>query len=217
MGAMLTTRLGAGDAAAGGLDASLRLGGPHYARLTAVASSGPDDVAPVPSTFERTALGLRVERRTAQGLGIVAGVLRLGERFDPPIGFLEANGLMKADARLLFGAFMPEASPLRVVTPAVFATRVWDLRADAVQTATAAAELTAEFKSGAELVGVVERRSELVLAPLALSETIEVPPGDYDATSVRASVSYRHAGDPEPHRRGNRWAASTAAGAPRAR
>ena len=36
---------------------------------------------------------------------------------------------------------------------------------------------------------MVERRSELVLAPLALSETIDVPPGDYDATSVRASFA----------------------------
>ncbi|MGH7517681.1 MAG: DUF5916 domain-containing protein [Gemmatimonadales bacterium] len=189
VGAMLTTRLGAGDAAAGGVDASLRLGGPHYARLTAVASTGPDDVTLAPNAFERTALGLRVERRTAQGLGAIADVLRLGEGFNPPIGFLEANGLLKADAELLFGAFMPEGSPLRVVTPAVFVTRVWDLRADAVQTTTAAAELTAEFKSGAEIVGLVERRSERVLAPLALSETIEVPPGDYDATSVRASVA----------------------------
>jgi hypothetical protein len=189
VGAMLTTRLGAGDAAAGGFDASLRVGGPYYARLTAVASSGPDGIAPAAGTFEHTALGLRAERRTAQGLGITAGVLRLGERFEAPIGFLEANGLMKADARLLWGAFMAEASPLRVVTPAVFATRVWDLRADAVQTSTAAAELTAEFKSGAQLVGLLERRSELVLVPLALSETIEVPPGDYDATSVRASVA----------------------------
>jgi len=189
VGAMVTTRLGAGDAAAGGFDASLRLGGPHYARLTAVASTGPDDVTPVTSTFERTALGLRVERRTVEGLGIVAGVLRLGEGFNPPIGFLEANGLMKADARLLYGAFLPEASPLRVVTPALFATRVWDLRADEVQTSTAAAELTADFKSGAEAVAVLERRSELVLAPLALSETIVVSPGDYDATSVRASFA----------------------------
>ncbi len=189
VGAMLTTRLGAGDAAAGGVDASLRIGGPHYARLTAVASTGPDEVTPAPSTFERTALGLRVERRTAQGLGAVAGVLRLGEGFNPPIGFLEANGLLKADAEVLFGAFMPEASRLRVLTPAVFVTRVWDLRADAVQTSTAAAELTAEFKSGAEVVGLLERRSETVLAPLSLSETIEVPPGDYDATSVRASIA----------------------------
>ncbi len=84
---------------------------------------------------------------------------------------------------------MPKGSRLRVVTPAVFATRVWDLRADAVQTTTAAAEVTAEFKSGAEAVGMVEQRSETVLAPLSLSETIVVPPGEYDATSARAKVT----------------------------
>jgi hypothetical protein len=194
LGAMFTSRLGARDAAAGGLDGSLRLGGPYYARFTAAASTALGQVAPAPSTFDRTALGFRLERRTVQGLGITAGGLRLGKTFDPPIGFLEANGLMKADARVAYGHFLPERSPLRVVTPAVFVTRVWDLRADEVQTSTAAAELTAEFKSGAQLIGLVEQRSELVLAPLRLSETVVVPPGDYDATSVQATAATASSG-----------------------
>ncbi|HET8623592.1 MAG TPA: DUF5916 domain-containing protein [Gemmatimonadales bacterium] len=190
LGAMFTSRVGARDAAAGGIDGSLRLGGPYYARITAAASTtspGPSTLAP--ATFDRTALGLRLERRTTQGVGITTGVLRIGKTFDPPIGFLEANGLMKADAEVAYGVFLPERSPLRVVTPAVFVYRVWDLNADEVQTYTASAELTAEFKSGAELSGLVERRSELVLTPLPLSETLVVPPGDYDDTSVRATAA----------------------------
>jgi hypothetical protein len=184
IGAMFTSRIGGGEAAAGGLDASLRLGGPYYARATAVMSTAPDVPAAEPSTFDRTALGLRVERRSKQGLGITTGVLRLGKAFDPPIGFLETNGLLKADARVAYGAFLPDRSPLRVLTPVVFATGVWDLRADARQTATAAAEMSAEFKSGAELSAQLEQRAELVLAPFSLSETVVVPAGDYDATSM---------------------------------
>ena len=194
VGAMFTSRIGLHDVAAGGLDGSLRLGGPYYARLTAAASTAPGEIVPTPNGFDRSALGARLERRTKQGLGVTTGVLRLGKAFDPPIGFLEANGLMKADARVAYGAFLSERSSLRVVTPALVAYRVWDLKADEVQTSLGSAEVAVEFKSGAQLFGLVEQRSELVLAPLAFSETLVVPPGDYDATSVRASAATSSSG-----------------------
>ena len=186
VGAMVTSRLGAGDGVAAGMDASARLAGPHYARAVAVASTRPDG-ALTAGGLEHAALGLRLERRTAVGLGATAGVLRLGEAFNPPIGFLEANGLLKADGEVRYGLFLPESSSLRVLTPALRATRVRDLRAGALQTGTAEAELAVEFKSGAQVTALLEQRSETVFTPFYLSDAVQVVPGDYDGTSLIVS------------------------------
>ena len=187
VGALVTSRLGAGDEVAAGVDASARIAGPHYARAVMVASTRPDGAALAPGGLEHAALGLRLERRTAVGVGATAGLLRLGEAFDPPIGFLEANGLLKADAEVRYGLFLPESSPLRVLTPALRATRVRDLRAGALQTGTEEAELGVEFKSGAQVTALLEQRSETVFTPFYLSDAVQVVPGDYDGTSLIVS------------------------------
>ncbi|HEU5171617.1 MAG TPA: DUF5916 domain-containing protein [Gemmatimonadales bacterium] len=183
VGAMLTTRLGDVSDGAAGVDASLRLGGVHYARMTLSASTAADSApAGDRSVWERAALGARFDRRTAEGLGGTVGVLRLGEGFTPPLGFLEANGLLKADGRVAYGIFTREGTRLRVLTPAVAVARTWDLRADVPQTTTVRLEAKAELRSGGTATVGVERQSERVLASLRFADAVAVPPGDYDAT-----------------------------------
>lgn len=187
VGAMLTSAISSRDAAAAGLDATVRVGGAYFVRAAAAAVDAGS--APAGDAWSRAGLHAQVERRTTIGLGGAAGVLHLGSGFQPPVGFVASPGVRRLEGRLSYGLLAAGANRLRLITPTLRAFRTVDLAADTLQTRAIELETAVEMRSGATLGVAVERRREVTLTELQLAEGFIAPPGTYDGTVVTASAS----------------------------
>lgn len=183
VGAMATTRAAPGlRDAAGGLDATLRLGALDYLRLAAATVDGGEGR----SLAERSGAVARLERRSTIGLGASVGVLHLGSGFEPALGFLEGAGIRRAEARASYGFEAPRASGVRLVTPSVAVERTSDLEAGALRTSVVTADATVKYRSSA-IVGVsLERRHEITLEEISLADGVVVAPGSYRMVTASA-------------------------------
>ncbi|MFW6077982.1 MAG: DUF5916 domain-containing protein [Gemmatimonadota bacterium] len=175
LGGILTTRTAIGGelVAAGGIDGSVRLFGSSYLEwdIAAVAGTG--------RRFDDDRLNARVslERRDRSGLAYDLEVVRVGERYRPPLGFILRNGTTGYRATIRHGEFGGRVLQERAVLLEAAGRR---RHADgALESGDLALGWTGVRRGGGSLTAGVRLSREDLLEPFPLSAAAVVPAGEY--------------------------------------
>lgn len=198
LGGIVTSRLGTDGShnILYGTDASIRVTGQDYLTLNWAQSfddaeeiPGPGGSPPAgsPELLDRSLMRINWERRGTDGLVYGADLSRVGETFEPGLGFLRRRDYVRADGNLGYGWRPGSGSALNeysVGTTGSFFRRNAD---GSIESADYGVEAALETRGGHSLSFSATRSYEDLIRPFSLSEDVVVPAGSYwfNEASVR--------------------------------
>ncbi len=189
-GGMLTSRLGDDGSynLAYGLDGIFRVTGQDYLSLQWAQSL--QDSLLQNHTFDFFEAGLlraRWQRRGQQGLTYTAALTRSGDAYDPGLGFVTRRGFTQPFGSLSYGWFAGDASPIRRVTPSLFASVYFRNDDGSVESVFLNHAWNVELKTGDNLQFGPQLQVEDLTEPLSFPEDTEVPAGRHTFYTFQGS------------------------------
>jgi len=189
LGGMLTSRVGADGRynLAYGADGIFGIFANDY--LTFNVAQTLNEGAATGNGLESSVLRLGWEKRTVAGVGYDLSITRVGQGYNPAVGFVHRTGFLRMGDRLFYGWISDEESPISrqmfSTDAAVFLSTV----DGALESYDVGAEWTLETKAGAELRLMGSRFFDRPTMAFQLSPNVEVPAGNYRFHQV--SANYR--------------------------
>ena len=187
VGGMLTSRVGVNGRynVALGFDGMLRPTGNEFVEVHAARTVS--DSMTTGDPMSSSLLRVRWERRTVQGLAYDFSLTRVGEGYDPGLGFVNRTGVLSTKDRLSYG--WRSGPDSRILRQTVSASGYVVLGSDdlAVQSTEVAGDWSVELKSGALLslraVAITDRPEHA----FTLGRGVGVGAGDYAFRRVGGS------------------------------
>ena len=161
-----------------GLDGIFRLYGDDYLKVH-WAQCFDDSAKNEPFSLTPTRMSVNWERRTLEGFAYDLGYSRMGDDFEPGIGFLERDDVTRIGNRILYGWVPGEASPL--LRHDVFLQGFWVQRNSDKKTESAEIGPGWEFTTKSSSFGKIEAKMyyEDLTDTLEFSDDVHVPVGQY--------------------------------------
>jgi hypothetical protein len=184
-GAILTSRIGTegGHNVVSGGDARLHLFDQDYLTLNWAQSFDGSEAHGATSgdvgVFERTLLRARWERRDVFGPMYDVDLSRVGDVFEPGLGFLQRNGYARGDLRLGYGWAPGEGSSVFRYGVGLTTSGFRRSRGGALETGVLEPSAIVETRSGHQLMAIARHRHEDLENGFSLSDEVEVPGGRY--------------------------------------
>ena len=191
LGGMLTSRLGRNGNynLAFGLDGIVHLKGEDF--LIYQWSQSIDHEAQDVNIFDATRFAISAERRRRQGWGYNSIAEWAGPAYDPGIGFTQRINYFLADHTMSYTWVKGSDSPLIWHRPSLrgfaFVSPSFE-----VETAEIGPEWDFAAKSGAGGGVEFKIQTELLKAPFALSDQVQIPAGRYNFFRVGAKYNVSH-------------------------
>jgi hypothetical protein len=199
VGGMATTRLGADGSynVAGGVDALVRTWGDDY--VTAKwAQSWERGVETTLGDLDATLLLLRWERRHDVGLSYAVEGMRVGDEFNPGVGFTQRRGFRSGDVNLRYGWLFGARSPFRTLSVSARGGAFLRLADGTTESGVVEPSVRFELKSGHELDIQASRLYESVTDSFFVAGVTPVPPGLYWYTEGRVNFMAARSGQFRP-------------------
>ena len=189
LGGMLTSRLGADGSynVAYGLDWIWRVRGDDYVTLQWAQTFDSDAESPAFS-FDSARMAVMYERRTVRGFGTTLRFARVGEEFDPGMGFMMFDNYTAFYTKTLYGWFPGKGSSLTNHDAYVEARVYWDNATRRVTLAEFGPGWEFAAKSGFGGQIWPKANIEELDEPYEISDDVQVPPGRYDFAALEFSL-----------------------------
>jgi hypothetical protein len=194
VGGMLTTRTGNDGRynVALGVDAIIRPYGNDFVELNVVQTT--DDSSQLRDRLEASLFRLKWERRTATGLGYDFSASRVGERYDPAIGFVSRRGVVNSRQRLSYGWIAGGDSPVLRQQLVLSGSAFLGTQDRSVESSDIRGEWSLETKSGALVALFATRLFDRPAMAFALSDDVGVPAGRYAFQRVGGTLRLPNGG-----------------------
>ncbi len=131
------------------------------------------------------------ERRTEEGLFYDFTAVRVGELFNPGVGFNTRTGVSSGFVKIGYGQLAPDWSRFRRISPSVKSGNFFRNDDGKLDSRDIGGELDVDFKSGGNITLEVENTYEDLPDSLLFADDASVPPGTYSFTNSK--LSYRTA------------------------
>ena len=189
LGGMLTTRVGADGSynLAYGADGIFGLFGNDYMAFNLAHTL--EDGTAAADGLESSLLRFSWERRTVVGLGYDLSVTRVGEAYNPAMGFVQRTGFLRMGDRLFYGWMSDDKSSVFRQMLSADAAVFLSTADGSLESYDVTGQWSLETKAGAELVLMGTRFFDRPMGAFLLSPNVEVPAGSYAFHQV--SASYR--------------------------
>jgi hypothetical protein len=189
VGGMFTSRIGNDGSynLAFGADGIIRPFGNDFIELN-VAKTTADSMSPG-DALASSLFRLKWERRTVTGIGYDVSATRVGELYDPGIGFVNRTGVLSTKDRLFYGWRARKDSRILRQTLSVNGAGFLATRDHVVESSDVGAEWNLETKSGALLTLRTSSVFDRPDVDFTLADGVRVPAGAYSFR--RAGGSYR--------------------------
>ena len=184
-GAILTSRIGTEGSynVVYGGDARLRLLGQDYLILNWAQSFDDAEAAGADSgdvgVFEHTLVRARWERRDVFGPMYDVDLSRVGDAFEPGLGFLQRSGYARGNLRLGYGWAPGEGSSVFRYGVGLTTSGFRRSQDGALETGVLEPSAIVETRGGHQVMAIARYRHEDLVGGFTLSDEVEVPQGRY--------------------------------------
>ncbi len=184
-GAILTSRIGTEGSynVVYGGDARLRLLGQDYLILNWAQSFDDAEAAGADSgdvgVFEHTLVRARWERRDVFGPMYDVDLSRVGDAFEPGLGFLQRSGYARGNLRLGYGWAPGEGSSVFRYGVGLTTSGFRRSQDGALETGVLEPSAIVETRGGRQVMAIARYRHEDLVGGFTLSDEVEVPQGRY--------------------------------------
>ena len=165
-----------------GLDGSFQIFGPNYFIMKFGQTLNNTHTDFKENGFIYSAL----ERRAVNGLGYRFVAKRIGQEFDPSIGFTRRQNITALSQEVTFGFFQNNSQKLRVITPKITNTLFLTNTNYELESQQSNMGVSFGLKSGTSLELFVNRNYDNLTSPFSLSESVSIPVGEYTFYSYSA-------------------------------
>ncbi len=188
-GGMLTTLIGEDGRynVAGGLDLLLHLSGQHFLTLNWAQSWSDDDESGLGLT-DRGLARVQFERRGRDGLSLDLAASRVGEQYDPQLGYLRRRDFTRLGDGVGWGWRASPASRILRTTLDLNALAFFRNEGFVLESLDVGPSFGLEMKTGSRVNASFKIREEQVPSAFGISGAV-VSAGDYRWTEGRFSVS----------------------------
>lgn len=187
LGVMITNRLGnkGNYNTAVGIDGVVRVSTDDYLTINLVETLDNSKKSFLNSSILRSVW----ERRSSQGLGYSAEVVRAGKEYNPAVGFINRLNYTKLKSKILYGYYFNERSVFFKHTPQLSSNIFIGNNSGLIETAQHEARWTISLKSGSYAYIAVNQEYERIEENFNLLDKIEIPVGNYTFYSFSAFYS----------------------------
>ncbi|NIR52058.1 carbohydrate binding family 9 domain-containing protein [candidate division KSB1 bacterium] len=183
-GAMVTSRIGDDGSynLASGLDGIIRVAKDDYLTVNLTQTSENESKSLLSSSLLRA----QWARRSTKGLGYSFELLRVGDSYNPGVGFIERKNYTRIANDILYGYFFHERSSFYRHIPLLANTIFIGNTSGKIETALQEAKWKIDLKSGTYAYFVLSRHFERIARSFSLLNRIEIPADQYTFYRVNA-------------------------------